>query len=170
MRKVLSSSDYLRKPWKNGQGTTQEIMVWPPGFSDQFVWRLSLADLKESGAFSLYPEYERVLILIEGASVDLVQSGLRSELSLMTPLAFDGGLNTYAYVKVPGRDFNLMMKKGMASGSVTCETGRKDFTIHSDFFGVLNLEDDSLTWWEDEKGKTITVDGPARYLIIKIDV
>ncbi len=170
MRKVLTSSQYLKKPWKNGQGTTQEIMVWPPGSNDQFVWRMSIADLKESGAFSLYPEYNRILVLIEGASVGIDQSGVQSELPLLTPFAFDGGINIYAHVKVPGRDFNLMLRKGMASGSVNCESGKKDFGIHSDFFAVLNSEDDSLTIWENEKGKTITVDGPSRYLIIQIDV
>ena len=169
MRKVLSSSQYLRKPWKNGQGTTQEILVWPPS-SDSFIWRLSLADLKESGAFSLYPEYNRILVVIEVAPIGLDQSGSHYELPLMTPLAFDGGTPTYAHVKEPGRDFNLILRKEMASGQITAGSGTKEFKIHSDFFGVFNLEDDSLTLWEDEKGRTISVDGPSRYLIIEIDV
>lgn len=170
MRKLLSASEYLIKPWKNGQGTTQEIIVWPPDSSEKFIWRMSLADLKESGAFSLYPEYNRILVLIEGAPIGLDQSGSHIELPLLTPLSFDGAINTYAHVKSPGMDFNLMLKKEIASGLVTIGIGKKEFEIQSHFFAVLNLEDHSLMLWEDEKGKTITVDGLSRYLIIEIDV
>jgi environmental stress-induced protein Ves len=168
MRKVLSSSHYVKKPWKNGQGTTQEIIAWPSGTED-YLWRLSMADLKESGAFSLFPDHNRILVLIDGEAVGLDQAGNYIELPLMTPHTFDGSINTYAYVKTPGRDFNLILKKGHASGKITAGRGKKEIVVTSRFLAVFKLDDFSTLIWEDEIGSAVTIEGPGSHLLIEID-
>ena len=111
MRKVLKSSHYAKKLWKNGLGTTQEIIAWPEGSGDQFTWRISLADLRDSGAFSLYPEMDRILVVLEGKEIGLSYSGKKLTLPLLTPYSFDGAVEMHADVKAIGRDFNLMLRK-----------------------------------------------------------
>jgi hypothetical protein len=54
--------------WKNGAGSTTEIAAAPPGATlDSFDWRISLATLSHDGPFSLFPDVERTLALVEGA-------------------------------------------------------------------------------------------------------
>lgn len=47
--KVLRAKDYPRMPWKNG-GSTEEITRDAGTGLDGFGWRLSIADIGESGA------------------------------------------------------------------------------------------------------------------------
>jgi uncharacterized protein len=59
-------------PWKNGGGSTTEIMIEPPGaqFND-FDWRISLATISQDGPFSLFPGVDRTLVLVEGPGMML---------------------------------------------------------------------------------------------------
>lgn len=66
---ILRSSERVTTPWKNGGGTTTEIAIEPSNASlaeNNFLWRLSSAELKNAGSFSLFPSYNRYLTLIEG--------------------------------------------------------------------------------------------------------
>jgi len=68
MLRILRSSDYPTRPWKNGGGTTRDIVVSPPGASlDDFDWRLSLAQVDRDGPFSRFDNVDRTLVLLSGA-------------------------------------------------------------------------------------------------------
>lgn len=69
-RQILRNSDYRQMPWKNGGGTTREIQR-SPAEGDPFHWRLSMARVEQSGPFSLYPGYRRLLSVLEGAGLAL---------------------------------------------------------------------------------------------------
>ncbi|HEY3327642.1 MAG TPA: HutD family protein [Novimethylophilus sp.] len=59
-------------PWKNGGGRTREIAVYLPGAGmDDFLWRVSVAEICEAGSFSLFPGIERQLLLLDGSGVVL---------------------------------------------------------------------------------------------------
>src|SRR5664279_5262628 len=74
--RVLSPSDYRRMPWKNGGGLTTEIVVVPPDANfDAFAWRVSMADVDESGPFSTLADIERVLVLTAGNGMRLTGDG-----------------------------------------------------------------------------------------------
>ncbi len=56
-------------PWKNGRGQSREIAIEPKEaeFSkNDFLWRLSSAQVLEAGDFSHFPGYNRWLTLVEG--------------------------------------------------------------------------------------------------------
>lgn len=53
--KVLRAADYPRMPWKNGGGSTEEITRDTGIGLDGFGWRLSIADIGESGGFPPLP-------------------------------------------------------------------------------------------------------------------
>ncbi len=56
-------------PWKNGKGETFEIARFPK--TDPYLWRLSMAPVVESGAFSQFSGYDRYLTLVEGEGLKL---------------------------------------------------------------------------------------------------
>lgn len=177
MRKVLEEKDYMKRPWKNGRGITNEIMVWPPG-EENFVWRLSQATLGESGPFSIFPGIERWLVLLEGNSITLKHSDREHKLGLMTPYSFQGSEETWAEVTGPGSDFNLMLRQGKASGKITIgQTG--SVKVSSQQYGLFSttpfkvdgkeIRENSFYYIEDEKGTDVIVESTQSFLIIHIE-
>lgn len=60
--------------WKNGGGETFEIALSPPDSSllhMNFDWRLSSATVASDGPFSLFPGYERLLVVWQGSGLKL---------------------------------------------------------------------------------------------------
>ena len=63
---VLRAKDYPRMPWKNGGGSTEEITRDAGEGLEGFGWRLSIADIAESGGFSSFAGYQRIITVLEG--------------------------------------------------------------------------------------------------------
>jgi environmental stress-induced protein Ves len=119
--RVLSPADYRRMPWKNGGGHTSEIAAHPadPAFAS-FAWRVSVADVLRDGPFSRFPGVDRTLVLLAGAGMRLTGDGQPLELrSPFERTEFSGDLSLHCFlVAGPVRDFNLMVRRGVARGSV----------------------------------------------------
>jgi environmental stress-induced protein Ves len=59
-------------PWKNGGGTTRQLAVWPmDATSDDFLWRISIAQIDAPGEFSTFPGTDRTILLWRGEGVTL---------------------------------------------------------------------------------------------------
>lgn len=74
MIKLLTKSDYKKSTWKNGQGTTEEIFIYPETaqFShDPFWFRISSALIQSENDFSIFQGYQRLLTVIDGQGLDL---------------------------------------------------------------------------------------------------
>lgn len=85
----LSSQDYLITPWKNGQGTTAQIKIFPTTSTFlelNFDWRLSIASIKAANSFSNFPGYQRLLTVWKGNGIKLNQKSLLP----FEVLSFDG--------------------------------------------------------------------------------
>lgn len=110
--KVLTPADYRQMPWKNGLGVTSEIAREPADDSRPFVWRLSVADIKEDGPFSLFAGYQRVISTLTGAGMVLTVDGEKSgPLLKYQPFAFSGeAAVTSELIDGPIRDFNLIYR------------------------------------------------------------
>lgn len=70
----LKLSDCKKMPWKNGNGITREIKIFPKNSSlnqNDFLWRLSSAEVRESGPFSIFPGYQRFLTVLDGNGLEL---------------------------------------------------------------------------------------------------
>ena len=61
-------------PWRNGLGTTTEIAA-EPSADGRFHWRLSIADVAQSGPFSSFEGYDRTIAVVAGAGMRLAVAG-----------------------------------------------------------------------------------------------
>jgi environmental stress-induced protein Ves len=106
----LKPADYKRMPWKNGGGMTTEIMA-EPGPSGTFDWRLSIAEVAQSGPFSDFSGYDRTIMLIEGVgfALDFDKAPSKRIDRPYEPFPFAGEWKAdCTLIDGPIRDFNLM--------------------------------------------------------------
>lgn len=107
---LLHAADYPRMPWKNGGGFTEEIARDAGDGLDGFGWRLSIADIEESGGFSSFAGYQRIISVLQGDGMRLVVDGQLSR-PLLAFDAFAFGGESQVQCKLLGgmiRDFNLI--------------------------------------------------------------
>ncbi|MHC8316641.1 HutD/Ves family protein [Pseudomonas sp. LB3P31] len=108
--KVFRAADYPRMPWKNGRGSTEEITRDAGDGLDGFGWRLSIADIGESGGFSTFAGYQRVITVLQGDGMTLRVDGQDTRALLpLDPHAFSGESQvSCTLLGGPIRDFNLI--------------------------------------------------------------
>ena len=124
MPTVLPISSRQVMPWKNGGGSTTEILVWPPEADlASFAWRISLATIATPGPFSSFPGIDRSLSLVSGAGVDLqvedgelqqIQLRLDDQMQGQQTHQFRGEAKVHASL-VDGTtiDFNVMTRRNL---------------------------------------------------------
>jgi len=108
--KLLRAADYVRTPWKNGGGSTQEICRDQGEGLEGFGWRLSIADIAQGGPFSIFSGYERIITVLEGNGMALRVDGASSgPLLAFQPFGFSGESEVSCeLIDGPIRDFNLI--------------------------------------------------------------
>lgn len=118
----LKLADIQPMPWKNGGGMTREIAIGPEGAGmEDFLWRLSVAEVAASGPFSAFPGIDRTLTLLEGDGLKLdFEEGDDLVIDVRwRPAAFDGGRACQG--RLIGRavtDFNVMTRRDRVSHRV----------------------------------------------------
>lgn len=132
MLRILRNTDYRSRPWKNGGGTTRDILVSPPGASlEEFDWRLSLAQVDRDGPFSRFDNVDRTLVLLSGA-MTLHEPDRRIELVRGEPVEFPGERSIEAILNGGSTlDFNVMTRRGRAAQIVKREIIGKRMNIQS---------------------------------------
>lgn len=133
--KLIKFEDLHASPWKNGGGITRELYGFPAAASfDNFLWRVSIADVAQSGAFSSFPGVDRVITLLEGDGMQLLaESGDHVMLSLLQPHGFRGEEQISALLEGAAcKDFNLMLRRGAAIGAVEVWRGDQDLPYGCD--------------------------------------
>lgn len=125
--RILRSAGHRQMPWKNGKGVTTEIAVFPEGASvDSFDWRISMANVPESGPFSAFPGVDRVLAVLEGEMILSVDGRPPETLGPLSPaIAFPGDTPTSAVVLREVTDLNVMVRRG----KFTAQVRRCDDTV-----------------------------------------
>jgi environmental stress-induced protein Ves len=120
--RLLRADALVPVPWRNGQGITREIAAMPPGAGpEDFLWRVSLADVVGAAPFSRFPGVDRTIVLIDGAGFRMTLDGTQVH-DLTTPcapFAFPGEAEVaVALAGGATRDFNLMLRRGRAGGGI----------------------------------------------------
>jgi len=114
--RVLKSGDYTQQHWRNGKGFTRQIAIEPPdadfGNAD-FLYRLSSAEIRTNGDFSLFPGYDRILVLLAGHGISLSMETKDFSRLLKTRevLRFSGSVATHCdLLDGPVKDFNVFYR------------------------------------------------------------
>jgi len=105
-------------PWANGLGITADVFLWPPD-TDEWTWRLSIADVTDDVPFSVMPGVDRHIMVAQGVGMGLVIDGAPEHRMDRTtpPLSFDGeSITTCRLLDGPIADLNLMVRRGRAVG------------------------------------------------------
>ncbi len=108
--KLITADSLPSMPWKNGAGTTRELLKFPASATiDTFDWRISLAAVATSGPFSLFPDIDRTMIVTDGQGIELDGIVLRRT---DDPFAFPGEFPYRAsLIDGPIADLNVMTRR-----------------------------------------------------------
>jgi environmental stress-induced protein Ves len=119
---LVHLADVPPSPWKNGGGTTRELVAWPS--AADWIWRLSVAEVASSGPFSTFDGVQRWFAVLAGSGVRLhlqAPGGAQThDLTVRSaPLCFDGAVPVQCdLLDGPTQDFNLMLRSDKATGLV----------------------------------------------------
>ena len=104
-------ADTAPQPWRNGGGSTRELLAWPSATPWQL--RLSVADIAADGPFSVFAGVQRWFAVLQGAGVALTIDGhTHRQLLGYAPLCFDGAASTDCrLLDGPTQDLNLMLRQ-----------------------------------------------------------
>lgn len=110
-------ADVAAQPWRNGGGSTRELIALPDGGS--WWLRVSVAEVAADGPFSVYAGVERWFAVVDGAGVVLgFADGERRIEAGGSVLRFDGAdAPACRLIDGPTHDLNLMLRGG-ARGSL----------------------------------------------------
>lgn len=132
--RVLEIDALPTVPWRNGRGVTRNLAIEPEnaGF-DGFIWRVSIADMEESAAFSAFPGVDRTIVLLRGNGM-ILESDARFVLDTkFEPHRFSGEEVIRAtLIDGPARDFNVMVRRGLAEAAVQVWRAESRLAQHID--------------------------------------
>jgi len=116
---ILRYAELAASPWKNGGGITREVLRHPK--SGAFSWRLSLAEVGQSGPFSEFAGYRRIMMLLQGHGLRLQAEGLEDQVLLEVGalVEFPGAQRTHCeLIDGPCVDLNLMFRESLPAPAV----------------------------------------------------
>lgn len=131
--RILRSDSFRVMPWKNGGGTTTELLILPEGatVASAFDLRLSRAQVASSGPFSPFPGCDRTLLLLEGQGLRVTLAG-GPVLALdrpFEPIAFSGDAPAEGLLGAgPCEDFNVITRRAVLTHRLALEQGPGPFT------------------------------------------
>ncbi len=183
-------ADLRAMPWKNGGGTTREIVSLPEGAGpNDFDWRVSVAQIASSGPFSRFAGVDRIITLLDGDAVRLhTPDGAVDHLldRPLKPFGFSGEAAIEAdLLGSVCEDFNVMTRR--AGWSAEVMVLRNKATLLCDEQGLLfavrghwrahsrnqsyPLPSGSGLWWQKMPSapwKVETTDHHAALLAVRI--
>lgn len=116
---VVRAAGLVPVPWRNGQGTTRDIITHA-GPSGALLWQASIADLDRDADFSDFTGFDRIFTPISGGTVEL-SFGDAGYLPcpVLHPVAFRGEQRTRCRVPHgPARAFNAIWDRSAHAGTV----------------------------------------------------
>jgi environmental stress-induced protein Ves len=111
--------DVAPAPWKNGGGVTRELLRL--GGADDWLLRISVADIEADGPFSAFPGITRWFAVLEGAGVllDWAEDWSACVKPSSEALEFDGAdAPDCTLLDGPTRDLNVMVRRAGARAFV----------------------------------------------------
>ncbi|WP_063625113.1 HutD family protein [Paraburkholderia mimosarum] len=179
---LLRGAALVASPWKNGGGVTREIAAAPmvstaAASLDTFAWRVSVADVAQAGPFSRFEGVDRTLVLLEGAGMLLDEAGSTHALTQPLDVARFAGEAAIDARLVNGatRDFNLMVRRGAARGTLEVWRENARYTLRAQTVllycaqGEQDVRVDGDREVQLEAGDTLRIDTPAAQRPLQIE-
>lgn len=184
--RIILQNDCPEINWKNGGGTTREIVSFPPnaGF-DEFKWRLSAARIEKPGAFSRFANVDRTLAVIDGAlSLAVADASVHRLDRMSTPFRFSGDDVTIGKpIGGAVSGLNLMVRRGQAKaemrriseGRVSVREGTAIlFALQDSHIGVgpctIALMANDSYEFDARQDQKISIDRPALLVLIQPEI
>ena len=132
------------QPWRNGGGTTRELLAWPD--ANDWQLRVSVAEIETDGPFSAFPGIERAFAVLEGAGVVLaLPQGERRLDAQSRAVRFAGEAAPMCrLIDGPTRDLNLMARRD--AGPIHLHRD----TLAPATWRWRGLFADGTLWWTDD--------------------
>jgi hypothetical protein len=164
MIRTMALSHAAEQTWRNGGGSTRELLTWPQA-EDWWV-RISVAQITRDGPFSAFAGVQRWFAVLQGDGVLLHLGETPTVLTPADPpLAFEGSA-------APGcellggttQDLNLMLRQNAGSGSMARAVAGDEWSsaaplravyaqdaawLQIDGGDALEMAADTLAWHED---------------------
>lgn len=119
---LIKSSDYKNSLWKNGQGRTDQIAIEPKDAvltNEDFLWRLSSAEIQSNTNFSVFKNYDRLLTVLTGKGLILNDQSLLP----LNVVQFSGDSETECrLVQDPVVDLGLIYNRDHVAAKMTIKT------------------------------------------------
>ncbi len=131
---IIEPASFIAMPWRNGLGTTIELLKQDLPGGGGFAWRLSMAEVTTNGAFSNFSGYQRTLLLLEGKGFTLDCDGAIHRLEKpLQSASFSGDDQTFATLHDgPVKDFNIMVQRQHCSARVSSALHPDESTLAVD--------------------------------------
>lgn len=150
MAEFIYLENISETPWKNGGGKTQELIRIPhPLNSNDFIFRISIAQVEASGHFSFFPEIDRILMLLKGSGLLLKMQSQQILLNQpLSPIQFKGEEEIKAEI-LSGtiQDFNVMThrKWGQSKILISDLAANDEFLFENERPAFLFIESGELS-------------------------
>ena len=151
--KIIRAGTCRTTPWKNGGGSTTEIVAEPPGSSlDDFDWRISMARVAADGPFSEFVGIDRTLAVATGTGL-MLTIGSSAAVRLdrdSDPISFAGDVPTLARLTAGEiTDLNVMTRRSRFSHRLrrigrpaSCQIGGREIAAVLSLNGSTTLVSD----------------------------
>jgi hypothetical protein len=134
-------------------------MVYPEHATAQdYLWRLSVADIIEPGDFSVLPQIDRILVLLKGAGLQLQLAKANCVLAnCLQAVSFKGETLVRGQpADLPARVLNLMTRRGSAAAVLNVWQGT--FTGLAEPYTRVWFVADGSYQYRDADGDVVTLD------------
>lgn len=181
---IIRLADCPPRPWKNGLGRTRDIAVQPPSAGgDDFLWRVSIAEVDRAVPFSRFPGVDRQIVLLDGTgfTMTLDDRDTHALTTLFAPFAFPGEARVEVTLADGAtRDFNLMVRRTHGCGEVQVWRGPATRAIDPATMlvfcarGEVDTVDGRLSAgdaWRPSSpaGKSVTLHDVAVALVVRVE-
>lgn len=165
--KLFSSVDFQVMPWKNGGGSTIELVRFPEE-KDGFYFRMSQAKVEKDGPFSLFPGIDRYLMILEGEGCVLNDA---QKLTRETPAYFfSGDINVDCkLINGPVTDFNVMIDRTWGKASVEKFRFQERSVFQCKAEMTFFFNPDQMILCQLEKSEAIELSPDRQWIVVSVD-
>jgi environmental stress-induced protein Ves len=157
----LDHATFRTMPWKDGGGTTTEVLTVPAGATlDTFEARVSFARVESDGPFSRFVGIDRTLVLTAGNGIllDTVDESVTLLESTSPPFVFAGDDPCGATLKDgPVSDLNVMSRRSvMKHRAIRVKLDAEQSLACAGALSVIVILSGDLTATDDAGALTLT--------------